>query len=155
MSVIKITMNNSLLFYFILHGWNKLSVVLWFTSSYKNFFNDDFRREKTVGDKSFSLFATYSYTMHERTARERRWSITRGNGGLARRNSIALEKQADPLVTNTTWLSTGAIRNVATKFGLCFLVFGAEGTGGNGRSFIRIWRRSPSKRPNARKGIVM
>ena len=110
-SVIKITMNNSLLFYFILHDGNKLSVVLWFTSCYKNFFNDDFRREKTVGAKSFSLFAIPIRCTRERRERERRWSITRGNGGLARRNSIALEKQADPLVTNATWLSTGAIRN--------------------------------------------
>jgi len=70
MSVIKITMNNSLLFYFILHGWNKLSVVLWFTSSYKNFFNDDFRREKTVGDKSFSLFAIPIRCTRERRERE-------------------------------------------------------------------------------------
>jgi len=48
---------------------------------------------------------------------------------LARRNSIALEKQADPLVTSATWLSTGAISDAATKFGLCFLAFGAQGTG--------------------------
>ncbi|TGZ32701.1 hypothetical protein DBV15_00924 [Temnothorax longispinosus] len=46
--------------------------------------------------------------------------MDQGNGGLARRNSIALEKQADPLVTSATWLSTGAISNAATKFGLCF-----------------------------------
>lgn len=47
----KIIMNIGLLFYFT--WWNKLSVVLWLTSSYKKFFSDDFRGEKRFGINLF------------------------------------------------------------------------------------------------------
>ena len=69
-----------------------------------------FGGKKRLGLNLFPC-SRFLYDARENGERERRWSITRGNGGLARRNSIALEKQADPLVTNATWLSTGAIRN--------------------------------------------
>lgn len=93
-------------------------------------------RKKWVG-KSFAL--SDFYTMDEGTARDGD-QLRGGNGGLARRNSIALEKQADPLVTNATWLSAGAISNAVTKFGLRFLVFGTE----DYQSFTRIFIKASS-----------